>query len=184
MIEHVAVNVGEWDGRSGSTKSCSHRSDTRVVYEEAGDSPTSPTPQGLDFGDRAPRPDRRRARRRSRAPIATPCDRFHEAALAAGGNRQRRAGHSRSVRRELLRRVRPRPGREQHRGGLPQGSDLESDDALGAADRRAARDPRARPHARARADRAARRGDRRVARVPVGRRRALPRARHLRALLR
>ena len=118
-----------------------------------------------------------------------------------------RCGHGRRV----LRRRARRGWRRQRRAGLrpeyganyyaayvldPDGnnieavchegvtSDLDFDDALGAADRRAARDPRARPHARARADRTARRGDRRVARVPVGRRRALPRARHLRALLR
>ena len=74
--------------------------------------------------------------------------------------------------------------RQQHRGRLPPRADLDFARALGAADRRAARDPRARAHDRARADRAARGRDRRVARVPVGRRRALPRARHLRAPLR
>ena len=52
-----------------------------------------------------------------------------------------------------------------------------SRNALGRPDRRAARDPRPRPDARARADRAAGGRDRRVARVPVGRRRAVPRAR-------
>ena len=54
---------------------------------------------------------------------------------------------------------------------------------LGAVDARAARDPRSRACRGARADRPSRGGDRRVARVSLGRRRAVPRARLLRALL-
>ena len=62
--------------------------------------------------------------------------------------------------------------------------DVDSRRALGAADRRSARDPRARAYARTRAHRAESRGDRRLARVSLGRRRALSRARALRPLLR
>ena len=56
--------------------------------------------------------------------------------------------------------------------------DLESGRALRPPDRRAAGDPRARPHARARADRPSRGRDRRDGRVPLGPGRALPRERH------
>jgi len=68
------------------------------------------------------------------------------------------------------------------RAGAASGIDC-SGRALGRPERRAARAARPRPAARARADRAACRRDRRVPRVPVGRRRALSRERHLRALL-
>ena len=47
-------------------------------------------------------------------------DAFHEAALAAGGARQWRAGPRPHYRPELLRRLRARSGRLEHRGGLPQ----------------------------------------------------------------
>jgi catechol 2,3-dioxygenase-like lactoylglutathione lyase family enzyme len=47
-------------------------------------------------------------------------DAFHEAALAAGGTDNGAPGGTR-FRTELLRRLRPRSGRKQHRGGLPHG---------------------------------------------------------------
>ena len=45
-------------------------------------------------------------------------DAFHAAALAAGGTDNGRARHT-LVSRELLRGLRARSGRKQHRGGLP-----------------------------------------------------------------
>ena len=48
-------------------------------------------------------------------------DAFHAAALAAGGTDNGPRRHPRALPPDLLRRVRPRPGRQQHRGGLPQG---------------------------------------------------------------
>ena len=122
----------------------------------------------------------------SRAPTATPVDAFYEAALAAGGTRQRPARASAPQYHEnyYAAFVLDPDGNNIEAVCHTAQPDLDSARALGAADRRAARDPRARPDARARAHRAARGRDRRVARVPVGRRRALPRARHLRALLR
>ena len=52
--------------------------------------------------------------RRPRAMV----DRFHEAALAAGGERQRRTGRA-ALPPRLLRRLRARPRRQQHRGRVP-----------------------------------------------------------------
>ena len=53
------------------------------------------------------------------APTARPCDAFYEAAIAAGGKRQRRARPPPRLPRALLRGVRARPGRKQHRSRLP-----------------------------------------------------------------
>ena len=47
-------------------------------------------------------------------------DAFYKAAIAAGGPRQRRAGDSRPLSCQLLRRLRARPRRTQHRGRVPQ----------------------------------------------------------------
>ena len=112
----------------------------------------------------------------SRAPTGATVDAFHEAALAAGGTDNGPPGIRDALPRALLRCVRPRSRRQQRRGRLPHTSTTRLARALGRPDRRAAGAPRPRAHDRARAHRAARGGDRRVARVPVGRRRALPRA--------
>ena len=53
------------------------------------------------------------------APDRATVDAFHEAALAAGGSRQRRARAAADLPRALLRRLRARPRRQQHRGRLP-----------------------------------------------------------------
>ena len=45
-------------------------------------------------------------------------DAFYKAAIAAGGDRQRRARHPRALSPELLRRVRARSRWAQHRGGV------------------------------------------------------------------
>ncbi len=89
-----------------------------VAFEVRGHGRTSPTRRaGLR---------RRRERvpsaapRRVRGTTARPCDAFHAAALAAGGDDNGAPGHPRAVPRELLRRVRSRSGRQQHRGGLPR----------------------------------------------------------------
>ena len=112
---------------------------------------------------------------------------FHEAGLAAGETTTALPASRRTTTRATTRAFVLDPDGNNieavcHQARRP--SDLDSGRALGAADRRAARDARARSHARARAHRAACGRDRRVARVPVGRRRALPRARALRAPLR
>ena len=46
-------------------------------------------------------------------------DAFYRAAIAAGGEGQRRAGTAPALSSELLRRLRARSGRPQHRSGLP-----------------------------------------------------------------
>ena len=47
-------------------------------------------------------------------------DAFYKAALAAGAQGQRRARHPRALSSELLRRLRARSRRAQHRGGVPR----------------------------------------------------------------
>ena len=53
------------------------------------------------------------------APDRATVDAFHAAALAAGADRQRRTRAPADLPRALLRRLRARPGRQQHRGRLP-----------------------------------------------------------------
>ena len=113
---------------------CARRSDlaaSRAFYEAA----LAPLGYGVVMereGTRRLRPARRgrssgstRASRAptstspSRRPTASDVDAFHAAALAAGAARQRRPGHAPAVPPALLRRVRPRPRRQQRRGRLP-----------------------------------------------------------------
>ena len=79
---------------------------------------------------------------------------------------------------------RQRAARARWDRGRARRSRLRRDERPRSADRRAARDPRAGADDRARADRAARGRDRQVGRVPVGRRRGVPRERALRRALR
>ena len=51
-------------------------------------------------------------------------DAFHAAGLAAGGDGQRRARRAGDLPPALLRRLRARPRRQQHRGGLPRAGGL------------------------------------------------------------
>ena len=112
-------------------------------------------------------------------------DAFHDAALDAGGIDNGAPGPGSSTTRTTTARSCTISTATTSRPSATRPNDVQfAPDGLGPADRRAARDPRPGPYARARADRSARGGDRRVARVPVGRRRALPRERHLRPLLR
>ena len=84
MVEHVAVNVGEWDRAKRFYEELLETLGYRVVYEEAGVLAYFADEQGLDFGIGRRDPI-------GGAHVAFACpdrhavDRFHEVALAAGG---------------------------------------------------------------------------------------------------
>ena len=84
MVEHVAVNVGEWDRAKRFYEELLGTLGYRVVYEEAGARAYFADDGGLDFGIGRRDPI-------GGAHVAFACsdrrsvDRFHEAGLAAGG---------------------------------------------------------------------------------------------------
>ena len=84
MVEHVAVNVGEWDRAKRFYEELLGTLGYRVVYEEAGARAYFADDGGLDFGIGRRDPI-------GGAHVAFACpdraavDRFHEVGLAAGG---------------------------------------------------------------------------------------------------
>ena len=84
MVEHVAVNVGEWDRAKRFYEELLGTLGYRVVYEEAGVLAYFADEHGLDFGIGRRDPI-------GGAHVAFACpdraavDRFHEAGLGAGG---------------------------------------------------------------------------------------------------
>ena len=117
MIDHVTANVGDVDAREAVLLAGARAA--RLLG--AGGVPRRGRlrhrrghPRLLDQLE-----PRSAARRTSRftAPDRAAVDAFHEAAIAAGGEGQRRTGHPRALPPELLRGLRPRRGRQQHRGG-------------------------------------------------------------------
>ena len=85
MVEHVAVNVGEWDRAKLFYEELLRTLGYRVVYEEAGALAYFADEHGLDFGIGRRDPI-------GGAHVAFACsdrssvDGFHEAGLAAGGS--------------------------------------------------------------------------------------------------
>jgi catechol 2,3-dioxygenase-like lactoylglutathione lyase family enzyme len=84
MVEHVAVNVGEWDRAKRFYEKLLGTLGYRVVYEEDGTLAYFADHRGLDFGIGRRDPI-------GGAHVAFACpdrdavDRFHEVGLAAGG---------------------------------------------------------------------------------------------------
>ncbi len=119
MLAHVAVNVTDMESAMRFYTGALEPLGYRVVYEEEGVLAYYADATGLDFGVGRRDPV-------GGAHVAFACsdratvDRVYEAALAAGGARQRTSRAPSAVRRELLRRVRPRRGRQQHRSRLPR----------------------------------------------------------------
>ena len=119
MLSHVAVNVTDFEAAKRFYLAALEPLGYRVVYEEPGALAYLADAYGLDFGigRRAPV---------GGSHVAFECrdreavDAFYAAAVAAPGRDNGAPGLRPQSRRELLRRVRPRPGRQQHRGGLPQ----------------------------------------------------------------
>jgi catechol 2,3-dioxygenase-like lactoylglutathione lyase family enzyme len=84
VVEHVAVNVGDWERAKGFYDRVLALFEYRVVYEEPGALAYYADPHGLDFGIGRRDPV-------GGAHVAFACpdrgavDGFHEAALEAGG---------------------------------------------------------------------------------------------------
>ena len=118
-LAHVAVNVTDFEAAKAFYLGALEPLGYRVVYEEPGTLAYLADAHGLDFGIGRRGPV-------GGAHVAFDCDdRAGGRRVLRRGHRRRRNGQRRSrpppaVRRGLLRRLRPRSGRQQHRGGLPR----------------------------------------------------------------
>ena len=84
MVEHVAVNVGEWNRAKRFYEKLLGTLGYRVVYEEDGTLAYFADHRGLDFGI-GRRDPVGGAHVAFECPDRTAVDRFHQAGLAAGG---------------------------------------------------------------------------------------------------
>ena len=127
MLAHVAVNVTDLEEAKRFYVGALELLGYRVVYEEPGRLAYLADAQGLDFGigQRGPV---------GGAHVAFECgeretvDAFYAAAITAGGT-DNSAWSSPAVRRQLLRGVRSRSRRQQHRSRLPPRAELRASQA-------------------------------------------------------
>ena len=123
MIDHVGVNVSNYETSKRFFEEALAPLGYRVVmdfpqFEAAGFG----TEEKPEFWVAARDPRGTGAHVAFQVADRTAVDEFHRAALAAGGTDNGSAGIREHYHPDVLRRVRPRPRRQQHRGRLPRGA--------------------------------------------------------------